>query len=92
MNATQTTNDIPTDEDDGVVGLEDLLDAVNAASIDDKGYFRSDGYKAKSAAEKLVDLWQMIMPDETVVEEPMAFKWKEFDNFFGQRPAGSFCD
>lgn len=43
-----------------------------------------------SAEEKLHELWKMIIPDENVIEEPMGFMWKEFDNFFSQRSNTSF--
>ena len=32
----------------------------------------------------------MLIPDENVVEEPMGYLWKEFDNFFIQRSNTSF--
>ena len=39
-------------------------------------YFGRDKYQYESNAdEKLAQLWEMLVPDETVVEEPTPFFW-----------------
>jgi len=70
-----------------------MLEAQFADDIDKYGYFRSEAYQeGLTAEEKLQRLWKMLIPDENVVEEPMGFYWKEFDNFFEQKANTTFCD
>lgn len=69
-----------------------MIESNVAETIDDRGYLRSDLYQGQTAAEKLDELWNMLVPDETVVQAPMEYYWKEFDNFFTQKASGSFCD
>lgn len=34
----------------------------------------------------------MLVPDETVVEEPTPFFWSKFDEFFQNKASGPFCN
>ena len=45
-------------------------------------YFRGDNYQAQDAQQKLDQLWEMLVPDETVIEEPTPFFWTGFGDFF----------
>jgi len=72
-----------TEEPEDDEFLESMLEASFADDIDKRGYFRSDAYQEDlTADEKMQRLWKMLIPDETVVEEPMDFYWTKFGNFF----------
>ena len=53
-------------------------------------YFNKDIYQAKTKEEKMAELWSMIVPDESVVEEPIDFHWTEWGSLFEENMAGSF--
>ena len=55
-------------------------------------FFRGDSYQQFDADEKLAKLWEMLVPDETVIEEPSPFFWTGFGDFFKNRAAGPFCN
>ena len=56
-------------------------------------YFRGDHYKyGLDADEKMAQLWEMLVPDETIEEEPTPFMWKDYDGFFKFATKGVFCN
>ena len=77
--------------DDEIDTLEDLIAASTAETTTlprgspqyPRHYFKGDHYLyGLDADEKLAQLWEMLVPDETVVEEPTPFFWTGFDDFF----------
>ena len=56
-------------------------------------YFREAHYQHElNADEKLAELWEMLVPDETVEEEPTPFMWSDYDGFFKFATKGPFCN
>ena len=51
---------------------------VRAKKPGDTCYFRSNAYFAKSATDKIDELWRQILVDD----EPMSYYWSEFPNIF----------
>jgi len=89
------------DDEDETDAVEELLTTRSAWRFQlprgsqkyPQRYFGKDFYQHDSDAdEKLAQLWEMLVPDESVVEEPTPFFWKEFDDFFQNKASGPFCN
>ena len=82
---------LPEEDGTDVVVAEEpvvkLTCKERAQAPGDKCYFKSEAYFAKSKEDKMNELWAEILKDD----EPMAYYWSEFPNFFTQKANGSFC-
>ena len=91
-------NDFEIDEDDFLyrrLSSDDRYQLPRGSPKYPKRYFSatSQHYQYDSNAdEKLAQLWEMLVPDETVVEEPTPFFWSKFDDFFQNKASGPFCN
>ena len=54
------------------------------------GWYKSQTYLNFTKEQKMEELWSMIVPDPTVVEEPAEYKWAAFPDYFTQDANGSF--
>ena len=103
----QSDDDILPDEDDYMDWQEDNNELVQELLMpedeDPTNYRRSDKYPRRyfglehysyglDADEKMAQLWEMLVPDETVEEEPTPFMWDQYDGFFKFATKGAFCN
>ena len=79
------------DDDTGNI-LEDIMEGRRALSMSDWGWFTRGSYHAKTREEKMYELWSMLLPDQTIVETPREYFWKEFDEFFKMNANRTFCN
>ena len=63
-----------------------------STDIDDRCYFKSLHYMAKSKETKMDELWSKIRPDENADDDkPAPFMWKDFPEFFTDVAVEAFC-
>lgn len=75
--------------DDDPEGNDRWVNRATTPSEDQ--YFASNAYTAKSAVDKMTDLWSMMEPQEGILQTPAPILWNGIDNLFIENANGSFC-
>ena len=63
----------------------------NALTPADDQFFASNAYMAKSAVDKMTDLWSMADSTPGNLQTPAPILWNEFERLFIENSNGSFC-